>query len=184
MPRFLRETKWLRFLGQVTRPQGLLLWLLLFVSGTFPRSPNLSHLWQSGSYFPFPRWTFSCCLFSINLQMLLLNHFISSTFYPFLNFCIGLFPATLLLSPTPTRPIPESCYISSKSSWPFLAPAECPQLWREKVWLTTGGPFQDELSADSQMLLSSGRLLFKIPVGTKNACWGSGTNPQFVLECF
>lgn len=167
---------------QVTRPQGLLLWLLLFVSGTFPRSPIFPIYGNLGPIFLFPMHFQLFCF--LNLQMLLLNHFTSSTFYPFLNFCQAPFPATLLFSPTPTRPIPESCYSSSKSSWFFLAPAECTSSEERRSWLTTGGPFQNELSADSQLLLTSGRLLLKIPVGRKNACWGSGTNPQFVLECF
>lgn len=64
---------------------------------TFSRLLMFPDLWRSGSCFLFPRCTFSCCLFSINFQMSLLIHFISSTFYPFLNFCIILFYDTFLL---------------------------------------------------------------------------------------
>lgn len=72
-------------------PQGL----FFFFNRTFSALLIFPDPWQSGSCFLFPRCTFfSCCLFSINFQMLLHILFIFSTVCPFLNFCIVPFYTT------------------------------------------------------------------------------------------
>jgi hypothetical protein len=43
-------------------------------------------------------------------------------------------------------------------------------------------PFQNELPAEGHMLLRSGQLLCKVPMGRKNTHWGPESKPQFVLE--
>lgn len=68
-----------------------------FFNRTLSRLPVFPDLWQSGLCFLSPKCTFSCCLFSSNFQMWLHIHFISSTLYPFLNFCIIAFHATFPL---------------------------------------------------------------------------------------
>ena len=81
-----------------------------FFNRTFSSLQILPDSWQSGSCFLFTRCTFSCCLFSINFQMLLHILFIFSTVYPFLNFCIIPFHSTFPSnSSSPFRRIPESC---------------------------------------------------------------------------
>lgn len=86
------KAKFVCFLVHVIRPQGL---FFFFFNRTFSRLLIFPDLWQSGSCFPFPRCSCSGCLFSISFQMSLLIRFISSAFYPFLNFCIIAFHATI-----------------------------------------------------------------------------------------
>lgn len=159
MLRFLRETKWLCFLVQVTRPHGLLLLLLLLVSGTFPATQS-SHLWQAGSYFLFPRCISSCFIFSINVQMLLLNRFF---FFQHILFFPELLHSSLschLLCPSPSQPgrLLRAVAVPLNLVGFSMCQLSMPQLWRGKRWLSAGGHFQNEVPADSQMLPKSGRV--------------------------
>lgn len=80
-----------------------------FFNRTFSGLQIFPDSWQSGSCFLFTRCIFSCCLFSINFQMLLHILFIFSTVYPFLNFCIIPFHTTFSTSSSSPLRIPESC---------------------------------------------------------------------------
>ena len=108
-----------RFLGQEAKqlclllgaqPQGLLLLFFFFLNRTFSSLQVFPDSWQSGSCFLFTRCILSCCLFSINFQMLSHILFIFSTVYPSLNFCIIPFHTTFpASSSSPSRRIPETC---------------------------------------------------------------------------
>lgn len=93
MLRFLRETKLLCFLVQVTRPQGLLLLLLLFVV-ELSLGPNLPISGKLGPIFFFPDALPVVVFFQSISRCCYLIVFFPTHFYPFLNFCTVPFHAT------------------------------------------------------------------------------------------
>lgn len=131
--------------------------LVCFVfNRTFSRLLIFPDLWQSGSCFLFPRCTFCCCLFSINFQMSLLIHFISSTFYPFLNFCIILSHDTFLLLFHSIQMDSRNLLQLHKILLAFPCPNwGCPSSECERNDWSAGGTLLNGLPADSQMLLRS-----------------------------
>lgn len=171
--RFLRETKLLCFLVRVPRPQGLLLLLLLFVVELSLR-PNLPIHGKLGPIFFFPDALPVVVFFQSISRCCYLIVFFPAHFILFWTSVPFPFMPPSRSSPTPARQAPKSCGSATKLSW-FRCQLSVPQLGRGKQWLSAGGRFQNEVPADSQMLLKSGRTLFKVPVGRKNVCGGSET---------